>query len=96
MTKAVKLGGKWWTVTQGTPGTGTWGDCDYDLRIITVEPHASPEMRLDTLLHEGLHACCPYLTDDVVEQTATELKDLLIAMGFGPLGGQDEAGMRDS
>ena len=89
MTKAAKLGGRWWTISLGTPSTGTWGHCDYNAKRITVEPHATPEMRLDTLLHEGLHACLPYLTDDVVERTATELKDLLIAMDATTHGGHD-------
>ena len=84
---AHRLGGRLWTVAHETPLSGTWGHCDHDRRRISVEPNAAPAMMLDTLIHEGLHACCPYLSEEVVGVTATELKDMLLAEGVVPPAG---------
>jgi hypothetical protein len=38
---------------------------------------------LDTTIHEALHAAYPDLSEDAIDEAATDLARLLLARGFG-------------
>ena len=38
---------------------------------------------LDTTIHEGLHASYPDLSEEAIDEAATDLARLLLARGFG-------------
>jgi hypothetical protein len=38
---------------------------------------------LDTTIHEALHAAYPDLSEEAIDETATDLARLLLARGFG-------------
>ena len=55
---------------------------DNPCKQIRIALDQSPEAMLDTLLHECLHACVPDLSEDAVDETATDIAHLLYRMGL--------------
>lgn len=51
-------------------------------REVFIDTDQSPRELMDTCIHEGLHCCCPYLTEEVVTDTATSLARFLERVGF--------------
>jgi hypothetical protein len=59
-----------------------WGDCDYQQRLIRVDPQADDLNLLDTIIHEYLHAAQPDLSEQAVTDTASDLAGLLFRLGY--------------
>jgi len=72
----VRINGKLWTIRFGMPGKteGVTDDgcCDYDKRIITINPNSQSNL-LNVLSHELIHA----RLSDLQEETVEELGNLI-------------------
>jgi len=86
----VWLGGAWWEVRVVPRGRlpKDYGQCLPDRRRLEVRQGLTTRLRLDTALHEGLHACRPELAEEAVEVTASELAELVLLL-FPEIEGTD-------
>lgn len=67
---------------------GESGFCDHEGErgqpmTIGIKDGLSEFAELDTTIHEALHAAYPDLSEDAIDETATDLARLLLARGFG-------------
>ena len=67
---------------------GELGFCDRDgergqVMTIGIKDGLGELDELDTTIHEGLHAAYPDLSEEAIDETATDLARLLLARGFG-------------
>ena len=67
---------------------GEFGFCDREGErgkpmTIGIKDGLSELDELDTTIHEALHASYPDLSEDAIDETATDLARLLLARGFG-------------
>ena len=63
-----------WTVRDiGRALPGQLGGCDYEAREIRVPMDGDTLEELDTIFHEGLHAACPWMSEEAVEEAAHDL-----------------------
>jgi len=63
---------------------GSHGDMDpagVQKKAIRVSRTQGPLDTLDTLLHECIHACLPDLSEEAVEETATDIAKVLHRLG---------------
>lgn len=60
------------------------GLCDYDKRTITICTSLAGIDELDTIVHELLHACQGYASEDHVAEVATTLANILWRLGYRP------------
>lgn len=58
------------------------GLCDYEKRTVSICTSVSGVDRLDTELHEALHACQGYASEDHVAEVATTLATILWQLGY--------------
>lgn len=62
------------------PNMTVLGQCDHpgtpDKEIL-LRLGQSPAEQLDTIIHEALHACIPEVAEEVVEETASAITNLL-------------------
>lgn len=61
------------------------GDCtapDIKNRTIRIRPCLDPYDELETIIHECLHACYWDLSEEVVEESASGIAELLIRLGY--------------
>jgi len=88
----VELRGKRWSlefVEYLQDGScGSVDPSDTPRKRILVALNQTPLDKLDTVIHECLHACVPDLDEDAVTETATGIAKVLHRMGYGliPLG----------
>ena len=87
--KKATLGGRRWTLNwkdkvsdPDRPKEKFVGMCWHDKRTIDVCVDQPPKEVSETTIHEGIHALFPFLTEEVVDQAARELNELLWAAGF--------------
>ena len=81
----VELRGKRWKleVLEYLPD-GSCGSIDPDgvkQKRILIATNQTPIDKLDTVIHECLHACVPDLDEDCVTETATGIAKVLHRMG---------------
>lgn len=50
--------------------------------IIFMDPHLSEKDHLDTVLHESIHACAPFIEEEYVEEIAVFLGRMLRRAGY--------------
>ena len=67
---------------------GEFGFCDREGErgkpmTIGIKDGLGEFEELDTTIHEALHAAYPDLSEDAVDEAATDLARLLLARGFG-------------
>lgn len=67
---------------------GEFGFCDREGErgkpmTIGIKDGLSEFEELDTTIHEALHAAYPDLSEDAIDEAATDLARLLLARGFG-------------
>lgn len=53
-----------------------------DDRFLMINPRASEQEIMDTLIHEALHACLWVVDEYAVHQTANDISSLLYKVGF--------------
>ncbi len=58
------------------------GYCDYEERVLDVPMKGKECDDLDTLLHEGIHACMPFLEEEIVAESATDIAKFLWKLGW--------------
>ena len=56
--------------------------CFHDERIVKIPVDGDTLDELDWIIHESLHACCPYLEEDAVDKAATSVARLLWRLGW--------------
>jgi len=80
----VTLRGTEWDVwlTRENLGLDEYGVCNYDNHTILVEPALKGVERLDTVIHELLHACLPDTAEHSIGETATDLAAALVEIGL--------------
>ena len=78
----VELGHLPWTILYTKHQNGRLGQTFYDKRVIEISNRAKNRCELDTLIHEMLHACCPWFEEFYVEETATDIANVLWKMGY--------------
>jgi hypothetical protein len=72
-----KLDGKDWEILF-EKCRGCYGWCCHSRRVICIDPkHKDEKEALDTLIHEAIHAMFPWMDEEKVAQSATELAKLL-------------------
>lgn len=65
------------------PMRAYWGLCDYGSRTITIDPrHEDGRLRLDTELHEALHALQAFATEEHTAEVATTLAAIMWGLGY--------------
>ena len=68
----------------GNPGGDDWGKCHYDTQKIVVRGTLSPLNKLDTVIHELLHAAVPDMDETAVDETASAIAKALWRLGYRP------------
>ena len=76
-----------WSIVSGVQ-EDEFGFCDRDGErgkpmTIGIKDGLSELDELDTTIHEGLHASYPDLSEEAIDEAATDLARLLLARGFG-------------
>lgn len=86
----LKLGGKYWNFRYGRTPRDCWGLCDSTVtpKTITVRKNIGEFNKLDTAIHEFLHAIHPHMEEEWIEQTGTELAHALWRLGYRANGGK--------
>lgn len=79
----VKIGGRSWR-WRYKPMRAYFGLCDYTARMITIDASRSHvgQARLDTEIHEALHALQAFATEDHTAEVASTLADILWRLGY--------------
>lgn len=77
MKKHHKLRGKRWKVIE-CPRDAEWhGMTVFGEKTIYIAENLADKIRLETLIHEALHACIPDLGEDAVSESAEGIAKLL-------------------
>ena len=87
-----KINGRVWSVShvpQRELGSGRDGDCDHPPGRhprIRISDRLSGRARMETEIHEVLHASRPELDESAVQTTAREIATVLFRLGWRRLG----------
>lgn len=68
-----------------TGPNGKWGDCDpptKHLPVIRIFGHQEGAQKVDTVIHEALHACFWDLSEESVKIAARDISSLLDRLGL--------------
>jgi len=82
MKKRHRFRGKWFKVVEKRLPLCVDGLCHFEDRLIEIDPSQEDRERLETLIHEALHACIQDLSEDAVEATGYSISNLLWADGW--------------
>jgi len=74
----VKVNGRTWTMKE----LHVYGSADHETQEIHIEPGQTGRTRLDTVIHEFVHAIRPEFRESVVEELAEGLTKALWADGW--------------
>ena len=83
-----KIGGILWRVKfvkSSEISRTAWGTCDWPpgkRPTICIRASMTPAQRLDTIIHETLHAALPLLDEEAVRASATDIARVLIKSGY--------------
>ena len=83
-----KIGGILWRVKfvkSSEISRTAWGTCDWPpgkRRTICIRASMTPAQRLDTIIHETLHAALPLLDEEAVRASATDIARVLTKSGY--------------
>lgn len=80
-TRTVYIAGQRWKITRARL-RNLYGDCNYELRRIRVDDRLTGSDRLDTLLHELIHARWPDIAEESVAEFAGMLTTVLEQEGY--------------
>jgi len=56
--------------------------CDYERKTIRIPMEGDTRDELDAIIHEALHAACPWMAEDNVNDAATAAAGLLWRLGW--------------
>ena len=83
-----KIGGILWRVKfvkSSEISRTAWGTCDWPpgkRPTICIRASRTPAQRLDTIIHETLHAALPLLDEEAVRASATDIARVLTKSGY--------------
>ena len=83
-----KIGGIMWRVKfvkSSEISRTAWGTCDWPpgkSPTICIRASMTPAQRLDTIIHETLHAALPLLDEEAVRASATDIARVLTKSGY--------------
>ena len=83
-----KIGGILWRVKfvkSSEISRTAWGTCDWPpgkRPTICIRASMTPAQRLDTIIHETLHASLPLLDEEAVRSSATDIARVLTMSGY--------------
>ena len=83
-----KIGGIMWRVKfvkSSEISRTAWGTCDHPpgrRPTICIRASMTPAQRIDTIIHETLHAALPLLDEAAVRSTATDIARVLLKSGY--------------
>ena len=83
-----KIGGILWRVKfvkSSEISRTAWGTCDWPpgkRPTICIRASMTPAQRLDTIIHETLHASLPLLDEEAVRASATDIARVLTKSGY--------------
>lgn len=75
------IGGKLWRWIY-RPMRSNYGTCDYASRTITIDTPQAGKTRLDTEIHEALHALQCFANEEHVLDCASTLAEILWGLGY--------------
>lgn len=83
----IRLRGRFWRLLFTSEGldADSDGDCDKPnayRKTIRIHPDLKPEREFDVLIHEMLHACSWDLSEEAVEETASDIARALWRLGY--------------
>lgn len=83
----VTIRGRRWQIVEAKPSiTNSRGECDHPNalnKMIRIHPRQDSEQeRLDTIIHEVLHAALWDLSEEAIAETATDLTIILSRLGY--------------
>lgn len=76
----VRINGQNWCVREAE--IDDYGRCYHSERLIEIRTGQKPYERMDTLLHEALHAAKPRLSESEVDRLAGVLSEVLWKDGY--------------
>jgi len=81
--RRFKIGGRPWRWLYRRMRSN-YGLCDYSSRTVTIDatPTTSGLVRLDTEIHEALHALQAFATEEHTAETASTLASILWELGY--------------
>lgn len=50
--------------------------------VIEIDPRQTPAAEMDTLIHEALHHCFPYLDEETITKGATDVAKIVWEYGY--------------
>ena len=53
------------------------GECDLEKKVVRIPIHGDTQDDLDTIIHEAIHASCPWMDDWMVYKVAESVTRLL-------------------
>ncbi len=80
--KTATLMGHVWKIKFCSVPGDKWGTFDWGDMTLCISYQTKERLRLDTIIHECLHAFCPYLHEDFVATIATDLCNVLWRLGY--------------
>jgi hypothetical protein len=86
-TLRVQIDGKPWRwvykrIPQNSDGLTIYGKCDWATRTVSISLSIDGLDRLDTEIHEALHAMQGFASEEHVTEVATTLAGLLWRLGY--------------
>jgi hypothetical protein len=57
-------------------------ECDFTNRVIRIPIDGDTREELDQIIHEGMHAACPYLSEDAINGASTSIARLMWRLGW--------------
>lgn len=85
--KRFLIDGKQWRwvykrIPQDKDGATIYGKCDWEKRTVSISKNLDGVDRLDTEIHEALHAMQGFASEEHVTEVATTLATLLWTLGY--------------
>lgn len=92
--RQFEIAGQAWSwIYRSLRKRGMYGSCDYEAKTVTICTSMNGLDRLDTELHEALHACQGFASEEHVTEVATTLATILWEIGYrlpGEHNGKDD------
>ena len=78
----VTFRGREFQVVRRNIGPELCGTCQDESETIEISTRVKGRMRLDTEIHEALHACLPMLEETIIDPVATDIAAFLWRIGY--------------
>jgi hypothetical protein len=88
----IKILGKYWNLKRGHPGPQNNGLCDHpdtQNKTITVQKSLKDKDELRIILHELFHAMNWAASEEYVDETSTDVANILWKLGYRKINKKD-------